>query len=80
MAVKSWNRVCRLKLLAALMGTGLTDQICVAIDGMGGDNAPHMIVGGVNRAAHTHQNVSSLFLAMKPNLVSIEDFHQSATV
>jgi len=38
----------------------LTDQICVAIDGMGGDNAPDMIIAGVNRAAQTHQDVKFL--------------------
>ena len=46
----------------------MTDQICVAIDGMGGDKAPHMIIGGVNRVAHTHQNVKFLIFGDEAKL------------
>ncbi len=38
----------------------MTDQICVAIDGMGGDNAPEMIIGGIDLAAQTQKNVRFL--------------------
>jgi len=35
---------------------------------MGGDKAPQMIIGGVNRAAHTHQNVKFLIFGDEAKL------------
>jgi len=38
----------------------LSDRITVAIDGMGGDNAPSMIVSGIGIAAKSNPDVNFL--------------------
>ena len=56
----------------------MTDQICVAIDGMGGDNAPDMIIGGIELAAKTHPTVKFLIFGDEGQIKRLLDLHPVA--
>jgi len=56
----------------------LSDRITVAIDGMGGDKAPSMIVGGIQIAAQSNPDVKFLLFGDEQKISPLLDQHPAA--
>lgn len=61
-----------------MKGSNLTDRITVAIDAMGGDNAPDMIVGGLDIAAKKIGNISFLLFGDEAQLAPLLEKYPAA--